>query len=250
VLKKHRGQILLGLGLLALTGALYLAQIAIFRDPRSTFFYLLQDLAFVPVQVLLVTVILSRLLAVREKRAMLHKMNMVIGAFFSEAGTRLLTLLARFDTEPRAAAATLAPLRDWTDRDYAVARRRLGELALRMDSRRGSLAELRTFLLGQRVFLLRLLENPNLLEHESFTELLWAVFHLGDEMACRSTVEGLPDPDLDHLSTDIRRAYALLLVEWAAYLGHLRRDYPYLHSLAVRTNPYDASASAVIGGTA
>jgi hypothetical protein len=33
------------------------------------------------------------------------------------------------------------------------------------------------FLLEERDFLLRLLENPTLLEHESFTDLLRAVFH-------------------------------------------------------------------------
>lgn len=38
----------------------------------------------------MVTVIIHRLLVEREKPAMLQKMNMVIGAFFSEVGTALL----------------------------------------------------------------------------------------------------------------------------------------------------------------
>ncbi len=44
------------------------------------------DIAFVPIEVLMVTLIIHRLLTEREKRAMLKKMNMVIGAFFQRSG--------------------------------------------------------------------------------------------------------------------------------------------------------------------
>ncbi len=45
-----------------------------------------------------------------------------------------------------------------------------------------------------------------------------------------------------HLSGDIRRAYSILITEWLAYMKHLKSDYPYLFSLAVRTNPFDQTA--------
>jgi hypothetical protein len=41
---------------------------------------------------------------------------------------------------------------------------------------------------------------------------------------------------------DIRRAYHLLLREWLGYMAHLHADYPYLFSLAVRTNPFNPAA--------
>jgi hypothetical protein len=50
-------------------------------------------------------------------------------------------------------------------------------------------------------FLLGLMANPNLLEHESFTDLLWAVFHLTDELTHREDVSALADADLEHLAT-------------------------------------------------
>jgi hypothetical protein len=105
---------------------------------------------------------------------------------------------------------------------------------------------LKAFLLDKRVFLLRLLENPNLLEHDSFTDLLWAVFHLTDELACRETLIGLPANDLAHLAVDMKRALALLISEWLVYLKHLKEDYPYLFSLEVRKNPFDPDASPII----
>jgi hypothetical protein len=34
-----------------------------------------------------------------------------------------------------------------------------------------------------------------------------------------------------------------LIMQWLDYMKHLKHDYPYLFSLAMRTNPFDANAS-------
>jgi hypothetical protein len=99
---------------------------------------------------------------------------------------------------------------------------------------------------GKREFMLALLENPNLLEHESFTELLWAVFHLTEELDNRENVKQLSDADLEHISNDIKRAYIALISEWLKYMKHLKNEYPYLFSLAVRMNPFDPNAKPEI----
>jgi hypothetical protein len=90
------------------------------------------------------------------------------------------------------------------------------------------------------------LENPNLLEHESFTDLLWSVFHLTEELIYRANIRQLPETDYEHLASDIKRAYTLLVFEWLSYLKHLKDDYPYLFSLMVRTNPFDPDASPIV----
>ena len=84
-MKRLNWQFLLGLYLIALSAAFYLIHYGIFRDAHHIFIFLVEDIAFVPIEVLLVTLIIHRMLDAREKRAMLEKMNMVIGAFFSEA---------------------------------------------------------------------------------------------------------------------------------------------------------------------
>ena len=117
-----------------------------------------------------------------------------------------------------------------------------------MTSHRKELAELRSFLTERRAFLLNLLSNPNLLEHGSFTNLLWAVFHLADELSHRDDLDALPEADLAHLAGDMRRAYGMLLMQWLAYMGHLKQAYPYLFSLAVRTSPFDREAQVVVAG--
>ncbi len=75
---------MLGFCLILLSAMSYLFQIIIFRRTSDTFFYMVQDIAFVPIQVLLVTLIINELLHRRERRSTLNKMNMVIGAFFKE----------------------------------------------------------------------------------------------------------------------------------------------------------------------
>lgn len=115
-----------------------------------------------------------------------------------------------------------------------------------MDARLGDLPELYAYLHGQRDFLLRLLENPNLLEHDKFTEMLWAVTHLLEELSARDDLTRLTEKDLDHLSGDLARAYCELAGQWVGYMEHLQKQYPYLFSLAMRTNPLDPKASAAV----
>ena len=242
-MKHIKWQTTLGVSLVALSICIYFIQIEIFRTPRDTFFYLFQDLAFVPISVLTVTLIIDQLLRVREKRALLKKMNMVIGAFFSEVGTTLLKSFADFDLHYDKIRGNLVITSDWSEEDFSIVRKRLREYDYNVKSEKGDLENLKDFLMGKRDFLLRLLENPNLLEHESFTDVLWAVFHLTEELASRTNVRGLPDTDYKHLSADIKRAYISLISEWVTYMKHLKVDYPYLFSLAVRTNPFDPDAS-------
>lgn len=111
-----------------------------------------------------------------------------------------------------------------------------------INSKRGDLEAVRNFLKEKRQFLLNLLENPNLLEHESFTNLLWAVFHFTEELVHRRSLRGLPETDYKHLAGDLKRVYHLLIAEWLNYMKHLKENYPYLFSLAMRTNPFDANA--------
>jgi hypothetical protein len=233
----------LGFALIALSALLYLVHYAIFRDAHHIFIYLLGDLAFLPIEVLLVTLIIHRLLTDQERRAMLKKLNMVIGAFLSEVGTNLIKACLSFDTHPEVIRDEMMVTTDWTDQQFSRAIKRSRDYDFKIDSRNGDLDGLRRFLVTKREFLLRLLENPNVLGHETFTELLWAVFHLTEELAFRADVTRLPESDYDHLCGDMKRAYGHLVFQWLAYMRHLRDDYPYLYSLAVRTNPFNPNAS-------
>lgn len=239
-------RVLLGLLLVLLSVFFYAVHFFIFRDRHHIFIYLLGDIAFVFIEVLLVTLIIHHILGEREKRAMLNKLNMVIGAFFSEVGTPLLKYFTEFDTGAETLSKHLIVDDNWSPEHFIQMQVVLQKHDYQIDSRTGNLRGLQGFMVDERVFLLRLLENPNLLEHEQFTELLWAVFHLAEELSCRGSVTDLLDTDYNHLSGDIKRAHRLLVREWLSHMEHLKNDYPYLFSLSVRINPFDPNASAEV----
>jgi len=239
-------RVLLGLLLVLLSVFFYTLHYALFRDAHHIFLYLVGDIAFVFVEVLLVTLIIQHLLSEREKRSMLRKLNMVIGAFFSEVGTPLLECFRAFDANAGELSSLMIVDDSWSPEHFDQMKKSLKNHNFKIDARAGDLEGLAKFIVGKRVFLLGLLENPNLLEHESFTELLWAVFHLSDELSHRKDVKNLPESDFSHLAGDIKRAHHLLVREWLAHMEHLKNEYPYLFSLAVRTNPFDPNASAEV----
>ncbi len=239
-------QVLLGVGLIVLSACVYGFHYLVFRDAHHIFIYLVGDIAFVFVEVLLVTLVIHRLLGERERRARLEKLNMVIGTFFSEVGTELLAKLAGAVPAMNEFTQDLSRDRDRSSRFLSALASRFRAVSWDVDMGRVNLPELRDFLVGTRDFLLRLLENPNLLEHESFTDLLRAVFHLLEELGSRRELEGLPSTDIAHLAGDIRRVYGQLVDQWLSYMRHLGDSYPYLYSLAVRTNPLDKTASPIV----
>jgi hypothetical protein len=245
-MRRHRELVLTAVLLVAASVVIYAIQWEIFHDTRDAVFYLFQDLAFLPIQVLLVAVIVERILAGREKNRLLHKMNMVIGAFFSEVGIQLLGLLSRFVENGEDLRRQLAIHKDWTVQDWRRALDAAGAFDCRLNPGRMDLAATRDLLAANRQLLTLLLANPNLMEHERFTDLLWAVSHLLEELAARGSLEGLPPSDLDHLAGDIRRVYTQLTVEWLLYCRHLQSAYPYIFSIMVRTHPLQDSPSAIV----
>ncbi len=235
-------QVILGLILIVLSAAVYLIHYFIFRDVHHILIYLIGDIAFVFFEVLLVTLVLHQLLHHREKKTMLNKLNMVIGAFFSEVGTELLNTFSAFDAEAFKITEKLVVTNDWSEKEFLKMSKSVKNHRYGIDARRGDLEDVKSFLKKKRQFLLNLLGNPNLLEHESFTNLLWAVFHLTEELVHRRKLTELPKTDYQHLAGDMKRVYHLLISEWLDYMKHLKDNYPYLFSLAMRTNPFDATA--------
>jgi len=245
-MKRYRWQILLGLALIVASVVLYLIDYEVFGGARSIFIFIMGSIAFVPVEVLLVTLIINGLLSQREKKTRLEKMNMVIGSFFSEVGTLLLTYFSDFDPELAAIRKHLIVTNNWSDEEFVTVSKRLRNYDYKVEIRKIDMEGLKGFLVSKRDFLLRLLENPALLEHEIFTELLRAAFHFSEELERREKVTGLSDSDYEHLTDDVNRAYTLLVQQWLEYVKYLKDNYPYLFSLAMRTNPFDQTASPFV----
>jgi len=241
--KRFQWPFLLGASLLALSALFYYVHWLIFRDAHHIFIYLMGDIAFVFIEVLLVTLILHELLKLREKRSLLEKLNMVIGSFFSEVGLDLLKSLARFDRQAEQIRKDLLVKTSWTAKDFAETTRKLKQHRGTMEICGADLRALRELLVRHREFLLRLLENPSLLEHDAFTNVLIAVFHLAEEVTARTDPAHLTEADCRHLEGDMQCVYLQLISAWLDYMKHLRDHFPYLFSFAMRTNPFDPDAT-------
>ena len=208
--------------------------------------YLVDDMGFLLIQVLLVSILVDGLMQRRQRETMLDKLNMIVGAFFTECGTDVLGCIARLDTDLDAVREDLLARQAWKAADYQRAKQAFQAHKPVIELSVDDLARLRVRLDKEKPYLLTLLGNQALLEHEKFTDLLWAVTHLAEELHARGDFEHLPRADRAHLVVDVKRAYTQLGVQWLDYLRHLQTQYPFLFSLAMRTNPLDPRASVTV----
>lgn len=243
-----RWKLLAGIALVTLTLLLMTVHYLVFQDAQHLFIYFMGDLAFIPIEVLCVTLIIDEMLASRERQQRMEKLNMVIGIFFSRVGTPLLARLARADpcSNPLQNEMAIRPT-EWTADRFRAAQAGLSGWQCKVDPAHVDRETLRGFLGGNEDFLLRIIENPMVFEHETFTDLILAVTHLTEELNVRGDLSQLPASDIAHLEGDMERVYSRLVPEWLKYMEYLRNHYPYLFSLAMRQNPFDEKASVVVG---
>ena len=244
-MQKHRGIIIIAGLLVLISVILYTALYLIFNDAKDLFFYTLLDLAFLPLQVLIVGIVIERIMAKREIDEKISKLNMVVGTFFSEVGHSLSAMFLNSTSDRERIIANLDITPAWKTQEYIKARK-YAEKDTAVDFTNIDLDMLKSFLVSKRQFMLTLIENPNLLEHERFTDLLLASFHLTEELESRPSLANLPARDIEHLKGDIKRAYRFLVIEWLDYMQHVQSNYPFLYSHYVRTHPFQSHASAII----
>jgi len=223
--------------LAVVSAGLYAIDFALLGNVRDVVGGFLGNLAFLPVYVIFVAVMFEQVMRERERRAIMSKLNMVIGVFFSEVGNRLLRELSGYVVRCDVIRKELHITPQWKEADFqgALAFLKSGDPKIECAAR--DKQRLKDFIISRRVFLVGLLENQFLLEHEEFTDLLWSVFHLVEELDARESLDGMSRPDIDHINADIKRVFKHLSREWVLYMKHLKQDYPYLFSLAVRLNP-------------
>lgn len=184
----------------------------------------------------------------RESQQRRTKLQMVIGLFYSEAGTRLLRTMTSHDPALHQVGTAIIARGDWQQSDYQKATLTLAKHPFKVDMEQIDLEELRDFLNKQGNLMIRLMESPYMLEHEALTDLLLALMHLKEELLHRPGFTTLPATDVTHLQGDIERVYRQLAAQWFAYMAHLQQEYPFLFSLGLRTNPFNPEASSIVLG--
>lgn len=224
--------------LLIFSIVIYGVQIITFQRIRDTEFYFLQDLAFLPISVLLVTLGLNTVIVRQERKEKKDQVSVVINEFFAETGTELITALRGHIANLDGIVPRLQVSGDWHEKDFSISIELLGKYPFRADLVEDDLYNLRDTLVNKKDHILRLFENANLMEQDRFTGMLWAIYHLYDELRSRESLSNLPASDIQHINVDLQRAFQILLIEWVESMRILKKKYPYLYSLAVRKSPF------------
>lgn len=235
-------KILAGTVMVLLSVLFYVVHYLIFRDAHHIFLYLVGDIAFVFIEVLMVTLIIHQLLNEWEKKSHLKKLNMVIEVFFSEYGKHFLTAVAGHDRNLETIRKYMTDPSGRCVLDFKAADRAVRSYRSDIDIDNIDLEGLACFLKEKRSFLVSLLQNPNLLEHQLFTEMLMALFHISEELVSRER-SNLSSGDRDHVKTDIERAYYSMMRQWLSYMEHTFEHFPYFFVFAMETNPFNGPVS-------
>ncbi|ADC47056.1 hypothetical protein mru_1206 [Methanobrevibacter ruminantium M1] len=226
---------------------IFLARYLICGDGEEIIAYLWKHIGFIPIDILIVALVLEEIMGRKEHEAILEKIDMLMGTFFSEIGNDLIAELSKANVN-KANTDDLKAIKSWNDKDYD---NKLKELKnnpvdfkanIAPEEREDFLNRIQSLLVENREFLVNLINNPNLLEKDEFSSLLLALLHLDEELARRGELTDIKDADFNHLNGDMKRVYSKLVYEWVYYLKYLNKHYPYMISLAIRTNPFDSEA--------
>lgn len=235
-MKKFHWEVFLGFFLISLSFSLYFIHYIIFHDIVDIISYIVDDIAFIPIELFIVTVIFNRLLTIRERKDQLRKINLIIGVFFSSAGMELLELFSSHsDAE---GIHEIVFKENYDDKgEFMKIKEKIKLFNFNVEYKIDDLKDLRDLLIEKEDFLLSLLENPGL-ENQTFNDLLWMLLHLREELIYHKDITYITREDFDHVIGEIKRVYSLLINEWLLYMRHLKGNYPQLFSLAMRINPF------------
>lgn len=242
-MKKHlKTQLLIGLGLILLSIALHYVHVLIFKDAHHTMIFLVADIAFVPLEVFFVTMVLDKILEKREKAHMVEKINMLIRLFYTKLGQELLNMFVETDNSVEEVRNRCQVNLETYEMDFRSAKEAIMDHKHRVDIKAIDLGHLKTMLDEQESLLVNMISSPVLIEYDSFSDLLLSLFHLREELNMKkiSVDQSKMKPhQLDHIRVDINRAYRHLALEWVDYMMYLKDHYPFLYVTAIMKNPYD-----------
>ena len=228
-MKKSNYYMLVSIILIAMSCIMFFIHYLVFGQVVNTAYYSLMNLCFIPINSLVVTIILEKIIDHKAKEERMNKLNMLVGIFFTEVGCKLMHLIINADKDAKNSIVCFDSLDkieyDLLKHEYEI------------DIKELDLEALKTILVDNSNLLINLISNENLLQHEIFTDLLMSVVHLRDELDFMKNNK-TSDIDINHLENDIIRVYKNITIQWVHYLEYLNKFYPFLYNNAIRVNPF------------
>jgi hypothetical protein len=183
------------------------------------------------------------LLQRKQEHLRFHRTQTLIGLFFSELGNDLLNLCTTFDANIDGLVSNIIKEGNLVE---AGIKESITSHKYVIDAGKMDVDKIKGLMVSKSELVLRLWENSGFNEDESFSGLIRSIFHLREELLAREDIPNLPASDIEHLANDLARVYPLLASHWVDYILYLKNNYTYLHSLAMRKNPFLPVRSAII----
>ncbi|MEG0296546.1 MAG: hypothetical protein RR620_07470 [Clostridium sp.] len=237
-MKKDRYNLKLAGVLILSSLILYLINYILFKDLHHILMFLTEDLAFIPIEVLVTVLIIDRELERREKSKKSQKVNLLIEIFFEEVGNELLSLISSKDVG-HCEIRKLMPQSGESINDYSAIEARIENYNCTFVLKGNDVNDVYELLHENKESFFRFIENPYLGEHDVFTDLLQSAFHLYNDIKSRKKKGEYTQMDLDHISEDVSRLYKYLSKEWAVYMKYIEKEYPFLYALALKNMPFN-----------
>lgn len=224
--------------LLCASALLYAIHYLIFRDLHHLAIFGLHELAFVPLEVILVTLGLDQLVEKTHREEAGSKVSIIETLYFNESGGTMLRYLTSFDPDAARLRELLQVTEDWHSSDFRQAIRQLKSYPFLLDLDRIDFFGLHYHLSQRHEYYRSMLENPALTQSEAFTEMIMKIYLLWEELDGRTNLYQLPEKDRNYLAELLHEIYRELTEYWL--------DNVYNHSIhnrfrlhrAVESNPF------------
>lgn len=224
--------------LLCASALLYAIHYLIFRDLHHLAIFGLHELAFVPLEVILVTLGLDQLVEKTHREEARSKVSIIETLYFNESGGTMLRYLTSFDPDAARLRALLQVTEDWHSSDFRQAIRQLKSYPFLLDLDRIDFFGLHYHLSQRHEYYRSMLENPALTQSEAFTEMIMKIYLLWEELDGRTNLYQLPEKDRNYLAELLHEIYRELTEYWL--------DNVYNHSIhnrfrlhrAIESNPF------------
>lgn len=224
--------------LLCASALLYAIHYLIFRDLHHLAIFGLHELAFVPLEVILVTLGLDQLVEKTHREEARSKVSIIETLYFNESGGTMLRYLTSFDPDAARLRELLQVTEDWHSSDFRQAIRQLKSYPFLLDLDRIDFFGLHYHLSQRHEYYRSMLENPALTQSEAFTEMIMKIYLLWEELDGRTNLYQLPEKDRSYLAELLHEIYRELTEYWL--------DNVYNHSIhnrfrlhrAIESNPF------------
>lgn len=228
-MKKIRYYFIISFILIALSSIMFFIHYLIFGQALNTAYYSLMNLCFIPINSLVVTIMLEKLIDYRAKKDRIEKINMLVGIFFTEVGGKLMHLIIDSDKDAKNYITNFENLNK--------IKKCLYEYNYKVDMNYIDLCAIKNILVEHNNLFVTLISNESILQHQIFTDLLMSVIHLRDEIIFmeKDKESGF---NTNHLENDVIRVYKNISIQWIFYLEYLSKSYPFLYNNAIRVNPF------------